>query len=70
MSSNRYDNFTEEDCIKWKKDKTKNPQTGRVLKESSIILKKLKKICDENKENKIKKVQNKVLNKVLNQRYE
>ena len=55
MSSNRYDNFTEEDCIKWKKDKTKNPQTGRVLKESSIILKKLKKICDENKENKIKK---------------
>lgn len=45
--SNRYDNFTKEDCIKWKKDKTKNPQTGRVLKESSIILKKLEKICNE-----------------------
>jgi hypothetical protein len=46
MSSNRYDNFTKEDCIKWKKDKTKNPQTGRELKDTSIILKKLEKICN------------------------
>ena len=54
MSSTRYDNFTEEDCIKWKKDRTKNPQTGRQLKESSIIIKKLKKICNENNTKKLK----------------
>lgn len=52
MSSNRYDNFTKEDCIKWKKDKTKNPRTGRTLMNNSIILKKLKKICNDT-ENKI-----------------
>ena len=51
MSSNRYDNFTKEDCIKWKKDKTKNPQTGRQLKDTSIILKKLEKICNSDIDN-------------------
>jgi len=55
----RYNKYTTEDCEKWKKDKTKNPKTGRILKSNSIILKQLNKICnnneDKDEEKKIKK---------------
>lgn len=47
----RYNTFTEEDCLKWKKDKTINPKTGRKIKENSYVFKQLDKNCNKKKEN-------------------
>merc|ERR1712070_1186468 len=45
--SERYKSFTVEDCLKWKTDKTKNPKTGRKIKENSFVYKQLEKNCNK-----------------------
>ena len=48
--------FSKEDCKKWIESTNKfiNPQTGRKLKEDSVVLKELKKQCEKYKDSDIK----------------